>query len=329
MTTHQHLIRFLKSKLKKEQTKQSKSRTIALALFDAFMHDKPLSLELLLPKALTKKPVKLPTALTTPDTDPDGLFYLIPSFKDCTPSSNTQGWSSALFGLTTISRPSWYPRAHALHLCASACLEGKRLGCRKWENELKGGAIRTKWTDLESWMLEHNPSTRFCFWGGNQILHAMTFYEAESPNLRNHKGKNHTMRKQYLTSLLKSGSWHFEVSQRCKLLLLLLHHDTTRNPCCVKRNTYFLRHKELPKPIQISSCLMPGGPQTFLRKKIKQEFILHISFSHLQVLYSFLMFIYTILYAPTPVLCLFPWAHSDPYSPSFPHREKRDCLAPG
>lgn len=40
-----------------------------------------------------------------------------------------------MFGRTTISRPSRYPRAHALHLCASVCLEGKRLGCRKDSQE--------------------------------------------------------------------------------------------------------------------------------------------------------------------------------------------------
>lgn len=73
---------------------------------------------------------------------------------------------------------------------------------------------------------------------------------------------------------------------------------------------------------------MPGGSQTLLRKKIKQEFILHISFSHLKVLCSFLIFIHTILYASTSVLHLFPWADSDPYPPSFARREKRDCLAP-
>ena len=42
----------------------------------------------------------------------------------------------------------------------------------------------------------------------------MTFYELESSNFTNHKKTHHTMRKQYLTSLLKSGSWHFDTSQR-------------------------------------------------------------------------------------------------------------------
>lgn len=96
---------------------------------------------------------------------------LILLLKTAAASSNTHTWSSTL-----ISRTSCYPSAHALRLCASACLEGKRLSCRKWENELRGRAVRTKWMDLQScrlWRWEHNTSTRFCFWGGSQVPHAI------------------------------------------------------------------------------------------------------------------------------------------------------------
>lgn len=43
---------------------------------DTSMHDKPLSLELLLPKAVMKQPFKQLTALTMTDMDADGLFFL-------------------------------------------------------------------------------------------------------------------------------------------------------------------------------------------------------------------------------------------------------------
>lgn len=61
-------------------------------------------LPLLHPKSLMKKPFKLSTALTTTDTDPNDLFFLISSFKVWGLPALVQKWSSQLFGPSIISR---------------------------------------------------------------------------------------------------------------------------------------------------------------------------------------------------------------------------------
>lgn len=149
------------------------------------MPNNPPSQEPQFRTGLMKKPFELSSALTTTDTDPNGLFFLISSCKLWVLPVLVQKWRSNLFDPSAVSRPFWYPRAHALHLCASACLEGKRLGRGKWENELSRGAISTV--------------RQICRTGCRECGHtiqvhtsAMTFHKAESPDLRNHREKNPT-----------------------------------------------------------------------------------------------------------------------------------------
>lgn len=132
---------FWTASLKKEQTKQRTScTTIAFALFDALMDDKPLSLELQFLETLISKPFqshsqdyKAPfTALIVPKAHPEGLFFPIPFSKDCATSSN-------IFRneIQHCSTPQWFPGPSDIPgltpfiSCASACLEDKRSGCTK------------------------------------------------------------------------------------------------------------------------------------------------------------------------------------------------------
>lgn len=104
----------------------------------------------------------MPTVLTTTDTDPDGLFLL-----NCT---HTHTEFNVDF------------------------LEGKRLSCRKWENELRGQAVKDK-VDVSAKLEVVPVGTQYEYMllllgrEPNATCY-MTSYEAESPNLRNHKKKN-------------------------------------------------------------------------------------------------------------------------------------------